>query len=45
MGIHLAAECFKIEGFFGCHGNPEYIVNAVELASGMAGNQFRLAFS
>src|SRR6478672_5930304 len=24
MGIHLAAEGLKVEGFFGCHGNPEY---------------------
>jgi hypothetical protein len=27
MGIHLAAEGFKVEGFFGRHSNPEYIVN------------------
>jgi hypothetical protein len=26
MGIHLAAEGFKIEGFLGCHSNLEYSV-------------------
>ena len=24
MGIHLAPECLKVEGFFGCHSNSEY---------------------
>ena len=24
MGIHLAAEGLKVEGFFGCHGSFEY---------------------
>jgi hypothetical protein len=26
MGIHLAAEGFKVEGFLGCHGNLKYTV-------------------
>jgi hypothetical protein len=30
MGIHLAAEGFKVEGFFGCHGNLKYTVNTHE---------------
>jgi hypothetical protein len=29
MGIHLAAEGLKIEGFFGCHSNPEYTVMTI----------------
>src|ERR1035438_4213737 len=33
MGIHLAAECFKIEGFFGCHINPEYSVIGLSISS------------
>jgi hypothetical protein len=32
MGIHLAAEGLKIEGFFGCHSNPEYTVIPVRFA-------------
>jgi hypothetical protein len=28
MGIHLAAEGLKVEGFFGCHSNPKYTVIA-----------------
>jgi len=26
MGIHLAAEGFKVEGFFGCHNKLKYTV-------------------
>ena len=33
MGIHLAAEGFKVEGFFGCHSNLEYTVKAVLAAA------------
>ncbi len=29
MGIHLAAEGFKVEGFFGCHGNSKYSVKRI----------------
>ncbi|MGA2167806.1 MAG: hypothetical protein ABSG62_06300 [Terracidiphilus sp.] len=34
MGIHLASERLKIEGFFGCHGNPEYTLIRVWVAAG-----------
>ena len=30
MGIHLAAEGLKIEGFFGCHSNLKYTVTRVD---------------
>ena len=34
MGIHLAAEGLKIEGFFGCHSNLEYTaIRAESIAS------------
>src|ERR1035437_8710584 len=30
MGIHLAAERFKVEGFFGCHGKFKYTVLCIQ---------------
>ena len=32
MGIHLAAEGLKVEGFLGCHNNPQYSV--IEISEG-----------
>ena len=29
VGVHLAPEGLKIEGFFGCHGNPKYSSSAI----------------
>jgi hypothetical protein len=45
MGIHLAAEGLKIEGFFGRHGNLEYTVTGTvpsERIPGQPGPQRRL---
>jgi hypothetical protein len=34
MSIHLAAECFKVKGFLGCHSNLEYSVICIAAAAG-----------
>jgi len=37
MGVHLAAEGFKVEGFLGRHSNPEY--NVIRVVPGGIGSR------